>query len=91
MDVCQSEKRKVDSSILSLTTHSHQRIMPMNCESADVRVVLPLPVRARSRLRAPAAGQCLVHVGCTDGQHAARARGHHVIVRSVLRVQHNVL
>ena len=39
--------------------------MPVNCGNAVVQTVSLLPAHARSRPRVPAAGRCLVHVGCT--------------------------
>ena len=60
-----SEKRKVGGSTPPLTTHYHQRIMPVNCGNVVVQTVSLLPAHARSRPRVPAVGRCLVHVGCT--------------------------
>jgi hypothetical protein len=71
-----TEKRKVDSSILSLTTHYHQRISSANCGNAAAEVVSLRSFGDRSRPLEPAEGRCLVHVGCTEGSgHAARPSG----------------
>jgi len=42
-----SEKRKVDSSILSLTTDSDQRIFALSCENPVGRGWLPPPFDGR--------------------------------------------
>ena len=45
----QSEKRKVGSSTLPLTTRSDQAILPVTCGNATLRYAWPLPAGARPR------------------------------------------
>jgi hypothetical protein len=65
-----SEKRKVDSSILSLTTRSNQAILLFTCGNVIGGYTWPLPARARPGLSKTGRGRPLVHVGGTAHQQA---------------------
>jgi hypothetical protein len=59
------EKRKVDSSILSLTTRSQQVILPFTCGNAIFGCTQSLPASARPGPFKTDYGRSLVHVECT--------------------------
>jgi len=63
-----SEKRKVDSSILSLTTHLDQAICPVTCEVATLRDRVASAACGRFRLFVTALHRWLLHVECTPDQ-----------------------
>jgi hypothetical protein len=65
-----TEKRKVDSSILSLTTRSNQVILPFTCGNATGGHTWPLPASARPGPSKTGRGRPLVHVSGTAHQRA---------------------
>ena len=64
------EKRKVDSSILSLTTHSHQRICWLTCGNPLAGGWLRMPRDDRSGPSLPLLSRSLRHVGRTPRRRA---------------------